>query len=285
MFRRPGSGWAAAAIVLIASAGVAARGADDSPEKTPRSAEEAPKSVEEAPKSPEEVLSARGLKRSGARYVLEKQEEECFKKFDEIRPLYEKLESSYNKLASIAMGDAQVAELQAEQAMIQQQLRVLGNSGNSTSRYSRRYGGRYARYAQNPNTQLQQQLRAQQNLLAQQVAMAKKQAVPAKEKQEATGLFQKHRTDLLESSTEVRALFEQVRKEYTDVEAEPPIRTALSTMRKAAKAQLKIAPSAEFERKLAQVKKLERMMRPGSASQAYSAKGKSKTKRSVKSKR
>lgn len=101
MFRRPGSGWAAVAIVLSAWAGVAARGADDSPEKAPRSAAGAPKSAEEAPRSPEQVLSARGLTRSGAGYILEKQEEECFKKFDDIRPLYEQLETSYNKLAAM----------------------------------------------------------------------------------------------------------------------------------------------------------------------------------------
>ena len=224
MFRRPGSGWGAVAIVLTAWAGVAARGADDSPEKAPKSAEGVPKTAEEVPKSPEEVLSARGLTRSGASYILEKQEEECFKKFDDIRPLYEQLETSYNKLVAIAMNEAQVAELQAEQAMTQQQLQSLSASGNSMSRY----GGRYARYAQNPNTQLQQQLRAQQSTLSQQLAMAKQQAVPAKQKQETTALYEKHRNELLESSTEVRELFEKVQKEYTDVEAEPPVRTALA---------------------------------------------------------
>jgi hypothetical protein len=277
MFRRPGSGWGAVAIVLTAWAGVAARGADDSPEKAPKSADGAPKTAEEAPKSPEEVLSARGLTRSGASYILEKQEAECFKKFDDIRPLYEQLETSYNKLVAIAMNEAQVAELQAEQALTQQQLQSLSASGNSMSRY----GGRYARYAQNPNTQLQQQLRAQQSTLSQQLAMAKQQAVPAK--QETTALYEKHRTELLASSAEVCELFEKVQKEYTDVEAEPPVRTALGALRKSAKAQLKIAPSAEFNKRLAQLKKLERMLRPESASQASSAKGKSQ--RSAKSKR
>jgi len=241
MFRRPGSGCAAVAIVLTACAGVAARGAGDSPEK-------APKAAEGAPKSPEEVLSARGLTRSGAGYILEKQEEECFKKFDDIRPLYEKLEASFNKLASIAMNEARVAELQAEQAMAQQQLQGLSASGNSLSRYSGRFGGRYARYAQSPSTQLQQQLRAQQGALSQQLAMAKKQAVPAKQKQEATALYERDRKALLESSTEVHALFEKVMKEYTDVEAEPPVRTALGSLRQSARAQLKIAPSAKFNK-------------------------------------
>ena len=283
MFRRPG--WEAVAIVLTAWAGVAARGADDSPEKAPKSAEGVPKSAVEAPKSPEEVLSAQGLTRSGASYILEKQEEECFKKFADIRPLYEELETSYNKLVAIAMNEAQVAELQAEQAMTQQQLQSLSASGNSMSRYSGRYGGRYSRSALNPNTQVQQQLRAQQGALSQQLAMARQQAVPAKQKQEATALYEKHRKELLESSTEVHALFDKVQKEYADIEAEPPVRTALGALRKSAKAQLKIAPSAEFNKKLAQLKKLERMMRPESASQASSAKGKSKSKRSAKSKR
>jgi len=278
MFRRPGSGWTAVALVLTACAGVAARGADDSPK-------EAPSSAEGTPKSPEAVLAARGLTRSGARYILKTQENECFKKFDDIRPRYEQLETSFNKLASITMSEAQVAELQAEQRMTQQQLQSVSASGNSTARYSGRFGGRYARYAQNPNTQLQQQLRAQQSVLAQQLAMAKKQAVPAKQKQEATALYQKHRNDLLESSTEVRELFEKVQKEYTDIEAEPPVRTALGELRVSAKAQIKVAPSAEFDKKLAQLKKLERMMRPGSASHAASAKGTGKGKSSAKSKR
>jgi hypothetical protein len=280
MLRRPGSGWAAVAVVLTAWAGVAARGADDSPAKAPGPAEGAPKSAEEAPRSPEEVLTARGLTRSGAGYVLEKQEDECFKKFDDIRPLYEQLEKSYNKRVAIAMNEAQVAELQAEQAMVQQQLRSLSASGNSMARY----GGRYARYAQNPNTQLQQQLRAQQSALSQQLAMAR-QAVPAKQKQETTALYEKHQSELLASSAEVRELFETVQKEYTDVEAEPPVRTALGALRKSAKAQLKIAPSPEFNKKLARLKSLERMMRPESASQASSAKGQSKSKRSARSKR
>jgi len=73
-------------------------------------------------------------------------------------------------------------------------------------------------------------------------------------------------------------------KEYTDVEAEPPVRAALGTLRKAASAQVKITPSAEFTRKLAWLKKLERQLRPASASQPATAKGKSTTKRSVKSK-
>jgi hypothetical protein len=280
MLRRPGPGRAAVAILLTAWAGVAARGADDPPERATKSAEGAPKSAEEAPRSPEEVLSARGLTRSGAGYILEKQEDECFKKFDGIRPLYERLETSYNKLVAIAMNEARVAELQAQQAMIQQQLQSLSASGNSMARY----GGRYARYAQNPNAQLQQQLRAQQGALSQQLAMAK-QAVPAKQKQEATALYEKHRDELLESSTEVRELFEKVQKEYTDVEAEPPVRTALGALRKSARAQLKIAPSAEFNKRLARLKKLERMMRPASAAQASSGKGKSKSKRSAQSKR
>lgn len=280
MFRRSRSGWGAVAIVLTAWVGVAARGADDSPKKASTSAEGAPKSVEEASKSPEEVLSARGLTRSGAHYILEKQEDECFKKFDGIRPLYERLETSYDKLVEIAMSEAQVTELQAEQAMIQQQVKSLSASGNSRSRY----GGRYARYAQNPNALLQQQLRAQQSALAQQLAMAK-QAVPAKQKQETTALYEKHRNELLESSTEVRELFEKVQKEYTDIEAEPPVHAALGALRKSAKAQLKIAPSAEFDKKLARLKKLERMMRPESASQASSAQGRSKSKHSAKSKR
>jgi hypothetical protein len=283
MLKRPAFGWAAVVIVLAAWAGVVARGADDTPERVPRAAEEAPKSAgearksaEEAPKSPESVLSARGLTRSGARFILKEQEDECFKKFDDIRPLYEKLATSYNKLVAIAMGEAQIGELQAEQAMIQQQLKVLSASGNSMSRYSGRYGGRYARYAQNPTTQLQQQLRAQQSALSQQLALAKRQAVPANQKQEATALYGKHRSELLESSTEVRELFEKVQKEYTDVEEEPPVRTALGALRKAAKAQLKIAPSAEFSKKLAQLKNLEKMLRPESISRATSAKGKSK---------
>ena len=274
MFKRPGSGWGAVAIVLTAWAGGTAPGADDSPEKAPRWADGVQKTAEEAPKSPEAVLSARGLTRSGASYLLEKQEEECFKKFDDIRPLYEQLETSYNQLVAIAMSEAEVAELQAEQVMTQQQLQSLSASGNSMSRY----GGRYARYAQNPNTQLQQQLRAQQSTLSQQLAMAKQQAIPAKQKQETLALYEKHRNELLESSTEVRELFEKVQKEYIDVEAEPPVRTALGALRKLARAQLKIAPSAEFNKRLAQLKKLERMMRPESASQASSAKGKSKSK-------
>jgi hypothetical protein len=277
MFRRPGSGWAAVAIVLTAWVGVAARGADDAPQKAPKSADGAAKSAEEAPKSPEEVLSARGLTRSGARYILEKQEKECFKKFDEIRPLYEQLETNYNKLVAISMSEAQVAELQAEQAVIQQQLRILSASGNSMSRY----GGRYGRYYQSPTAQLQQQLRAQQGALSQQLAMAK-QAVPANEKQAAAAQYEKHRKELLESSTEVRELFEKVQQEYTDVEAEPPVRTALGALRQSAKAQLKIAPSAEFTKKLAQLKKLERMLRPESVSEASSTKGKHKSKRSAK---
>lgn len=284
MFRRPGWGGGVVAIVLTAWvwAGAATRGADDPAEKAPKPAEDAPKSAEEAPKPPAEVLSARGLTRSGARYILEKQEEECFQKYDDIRPLYERLETSYNKLAAIAMNEAQIAELQAEQAMTQQQLQSLSASGNSMSRYSGRYGGRYARYAQNPNTQLQQQLKAQQNVLSQQLAMAKK-AVPAKQKQETTAMYEKHRNELLQSSTEVRELFEKVQKEYGDIEAEPPVRTALGALRKSAKAQLKIAPSAEFNKKLAQLKKFERMLRPASATPASSAKGKSK--HSAKSKR
>lgn len=297
MRKRPGSGWAAVAIVLTAWAGVAARGADDSPKKAPEgapksavevpeSAVEAPKSGAEAldtPKSPEETLSARGLTRSGTRFILKKQEDECFNKFDEIRPLYEKLESSYNKLVAIAMGDAQVAEIQGEQAWIQQQLQLLSTSGNSMSRYSGRYGGRYARYAQSPAAQVQQQLRAQQTVLSQQLALAKQQAVPAKDKQEANALYGRHRTALLASSAEVRELFEKVQKEYTDVEAEPPVRTALGALRQSAKAQLKIAPSTEFTKKLAQLKNLEKMLRPESIAPAPSTK--SKSKRSVKSKR
>lgn len=291
MFRRSVAGWTAVAIVLTAWVGIAARGADDAPDKASKPAEKAPKSADETPSAageepttPEGVLSARGLVRSGARYVLEKQEAECFEKFEEIRPRYQDLESSYNKLAAAVMNEAQVAELQAEQAMIQQQMQMLSSSGNSMSRYSGRYGGRYSRYAQNPSAQMQQQLRAQQSVIAQQLAMAKK-AVPAKQKQEATASYSKDRTALLDSSAEVREVFEKLLKEYSDVEAEPPVRTALSALRRSAKAQLKIAPSAEFERKLAQLKKLERMMRPESASQAYSTKGKSKSKRTLKSKR
>ncbi len=286
MFRRRGSGWGAVAIVLGAWAGLAARGADDTIAKTPGSAESTPKTAEAAPGSPAEVLSARGLTRSGASYILEKEEEECFKKFDAIRPLYEQLETKYDKLASIAMNEAQVAELQAEQAMAQQQLQSLSTSGNSMSRSSGRYGGRYARYAQNPNTQLQQQLRVQQGALSQQLAMAKQQAVPAKQKQEAAALFEKYRNELLASSAEVREQFEKLLKQYNDVEAEPPVRIALGALRKSAKAQLKIAPSAEFNKKLAQLKKLERILRPESASQTSSAKGRSKnkSKRSAKSK-
>jgi hypothetical protein len=276
MFRRPGSGWGTVAIVLTAWAGVAAWGADNSPEKAPKSAEGAPKSAEEAPKSPEVVLLARGLTRSGASYILEKQEEECFTKFDDIRPLYQQLEASYNKLVAIAMNEAQVAELQAEHAMAQQQLQALNASGNS-----RMYSGKYARY--NPTTQAKQQLQGQQNFLSQQLAMAKQQAVPAKQKQDATALNAKQRNELLASSAEVRDLFEKVQQKYTDVEAEPAVHTALGELRKAAKAQLKITPSAEFNKKLAQLKKLERMLRPESASQASAAKGKSK--RSAKSKR
>jgi hypothetical protein len=280
MFRRPGSGWAGVAIVLTAWAGIVARGADDSREKAPRSAEGTPKIAEGAPKSPEAVLSARGLTRSGARYILEKQEEECFNKFDEIRPRYEQLEASYDKLAAIAMNEAQIAELQAEQAITQQELQVLSAQGNPMSS---RYGGRYARYAPNPNAQLQQQLRAQQSALAQQFAMAKQQAVPAKDKQEEAALYEQHRKELIDSATEVRELFEKIQKEYTDIEADPPVRAALGALSKSAKAQFKIAPSDQFNKKLAQVKKLQRMMRPESASQASSAKDKSK--RSAKSKR
>jgi hypothetical protein len=279
MFRRPG--WGGVALVLTAWAGVAARDADDAPEKALQSAEGVPKSAEAAPKSPEKVLSAQGLTRSGTSYILKEQEEECFKKFDEIRPLYEQLETSYNKLVAIARNESQVAELQAEQAMTQQQLQSLSVSGNSMARY----GGRYGRYARNSNTPLRQQLRVQQSALSQQLALAKQQAVPAKQKQEATALYEKHRNELLESSAEVRELFEKVKKEYTDVAADPPVRTALGALRKSAKVQLKIAPSAKFNKQLVQLKKLERMMRPESASQTSSAKGKSKSKRSAKSKR
>ena len=42
---------------------------------------------------------------------------------------------------------------------------------------------------------------------------------------------------LLGSSAEVRELFEKVQQEYTDIEAEPPVRTALGTLRTAARAQ------------------------------------------------
>jgi len=189
MFSRLQRRWRAVAIVLTGWAGVAAWGADGSSEK--------------ASGSPEAVLSARGLTRSGARYILKEREEECFKKFDDIRPRYEQLQTSSNTLAAIAMSEAQVAELQAEQAMTQQQLRSLSASGNSMSR---RGGGRYARYSQNSNTQLQQQLRVQQSALSQQLAMAKKQAVPARQKQEAAALHDKHRKELLESSAEVREL-------------------------------------------------------------------------------
>lgn len=286
MFKPSRSGWGAVAIVLTAWVGVASRAAADAPDKASKSAEGAAKTVfvEEASKSPEVVLSTRGLTRSGASYLLEKQEEECFKKFDAIRPLYERLETSYNKLVAIAMSEAQVAELQAEQAMVQQQIQSLYASGSSRSRSSGRYGGRYARYAQNPNAMLQQQLRSQQSALSQQLAMAK-QAVPAKQKQETTALYERHRNELLASSTEVRELFEKVQQEYTDIEAEPPVHAALGALRKSAKALLKIAPSAEFNKKLDRLKKLERMMRPESASQASSAKGKSKSKHAAKSKR
>ncbi|SIO65245.1 hypothetical protein SAMN05444166_7636 [Singulisphaera sp. GP187] len=280
MLSRPGSVWWAVAIVLTAWVGVAARGADDSAEKVPKAAEDAAKSAGEVPKSPEEVLSARGLTRSGAHYILKKQEVECFQKFEDVRPRYKQLETNYNKLAEIAMKEAQVAELQAEQAMTQQQLQSIGTPGRTSSRY----GGKYARYAQNPNAILQQELRAQQTALTQQLAMAKQQAVPAKQKQEAMALFERSRNALLASSSEIRELFENVQKEYADIDAEPPVHTALGALRKSAKAQLKIAPSAEFDKKLAQLKKLERMMRPEGASQAPSAKGKSKGKRSAKSK-
>ena len=81
------------------------------------------------------------------------------------------------------MNQAQIAMLQDEQAMVQQQLRNLSAAGNSMSRYSGRYGGRYARYAQNPIRQFQQQLRARQNALSQQLNMARKQVDPAKQKE------------------------------------------------------------------------------------------------------
>ena len=282
MCRRPGSGWASVAIVLTVWTGIAALGADEASQPAPKPAEGAPKAADDAPKSPKEVLSAQGLTRSGASYILKDREEECFKKFEEIRPLYEKLETSFNKLAAVAESDAQITQLQAAQAMTQQELQMLSAQGNSMRGYGG-YGGRYARYAQNPTAQARQQLQMQQRVLSQQLNMAKQQGPTANQKQEAQGLYEKNRNALLESSTEVRELFEKVKQEYTDIEAEPTVRTALGALRKSAKAQLKIAPSAEFNKKLAQLKQLEKMMRPESASQAASAKTKSK--RSAKSKR
>lgn len=283
MLRRSRYGGAAVAVVLAALTGTAAWGADDTAKKK----EQAPESAEtkstvadeaQAPRTPEELLKSRGLTRSGSHYILEEREQECFKKFGDIKPLYETLETSFNKLSAIAMSEAQIQELQAEEMMLRQQIQVVGSSGTSSSRY----GGRYARYAQSPTQQMQQQLRAQQGMVAQQLAVAKQQAPPAKTKQDQTALYQKHRAELMEKSTEVQELFDKVQKDYTDIEAEPPVRAALGELRKSAKAQLKIAPSAEFTKKLAQLKKLERMMDPQSAAKEAAAKSKGKKKSKAK---
>jgi hypothetical protein len=262
-------------LILVLSAGVTARGGDDSGEKAPKPAKRAARSVKEAPKTPDEVLTAAGLTRSGANYILEDQEAECFKKFEDIRPLYDQLETSYNKVAAIAANEAQVAELQAEQLMTQQELQNVNAATNSMPRY----GGRYARFNQNPNRQLQQQLQAQQTALSRQLATAKQQAVPPKQKQDTIALFEKNRSELLTSSTDIRALFEKAEKEYADIKAEPSVRTALGALRQSAKAQLTIAPTAKFNKELAQLKKLEKMLRPESTT------GRSKSRRTAKSKR
>jgi hypothetical protein len=289
MHRRPGLGWLAVAIVFTfaVSAGVAVRAADDAPEKASKSADAAAKPADGGAQAPEALLEARGLSRSGSNYILETQEKECFEKFDGIRPLYDKLESRYEKVAAYAMNDAQMQELMAEQAMTQQMMQELSSSGNNMSRYASKYGGRYARYAQNPTQQAQQQLQAEQRALAQQLALMKQQGPTAQQKKEATDQFEKQRAELFESSTEVHDMFTKVQQKYTDLDAEPSVHAALTALRKSAKAQLKIAPSAEFNRKLVQLKKLENMLRPEAASQADSAapKSKSKGKRSTKMKR
>ena len=48
---------------------------------------------------------------------------------------------------------------------------------------------------------------------------------------------------------------------------------------------MKIAPSAEFKKRLAQLKRLERMIQPESASQTFSAKGRNRSKHSAKANR
>src|SRR5947199_9777175 len=74
--------------------------------------------------SPADVLKSHGLVRAGSSYYLGA-ESECLEKFDTLRPLYNKLEASYRRLADIGADQAHVVELDAQREAAQDNLRSI----------------------------------------------------------------------------------------------------------------------------------------------------------------
>jgi hypothetical protein len=191
----------------------------------------------------EKVLADRGLKRSGALYVLDA-EAEFVPKVNKLLPGYRELKARYDELAVIIQNRAEYEMLDDQWTLVNEQLRNVQAEQDAhppTTNNELKQSWRNLLEAE-------RQLRFQYNELRREVNLRYPRLVSESKTEQLRSEFLKRREAFLEGSREVRVLGDKIRDNYHALSQEEEVKKALDALRVSTKSSLGLGPSPDFRK-------------------------------------
>jgi hypothetical protein len=221
------------------------------------------KTSEGADPAAEATLKEKGLTKSVSTYVIDA-EKPVLAKMKEVRGLFANYAMLADRQAAAEQATMQAAQLEEHRAELQSSLEDLNEriveQGSTQSNNFPRPGPPGGQMAPQNNPLIAQ--RDQIKLALAEVSRTQKtlktQAPQAKDKSTLEEDLKKKEESFKTALTELRQQVDEVTKKYAELGADPSVKKALDTLKKASKANVKLGPSDAF---LAAVKQLDQAER------------------------
>jgi Skp family chaperone for outer membrane proteins len=193
--------------------------------------------------TPEKILADRGLKRSGALYVLAA-EAEFVPKVNKLQPGFRELKARYDELAVIIQNRAEYEMLDDQWTLVNEQLRNVQADQDA--------------HPPTTNNELKQSwrnlleaerlLRIQYNELRREVNLRYPRLVSESKTEQLRAEFQKQRETFLEGSREPREMADKIKDNYHALSQDVEVKKALDALKLATKSRLGLGPSPDFKK-------------------------------------
>jgi Skp family chaperone for outer membrane proteins len=192
---------------------------------------------------PEQVLSGRGLKRSGAMYLLPA-EAEFVPKVGKLQPSYRELKARYDELAATIQNRAEYQMLDDQWTLVNEQLRKVQaeqDAHPATTNNELKQSWRNL-------LELERQLRFQYSELQREVNLRYPRLVSESKTEQLRDVFLKQRDEFLTGSRELRELGEEIKNNYRALSQDNEVKQALDALKGSTKSRIGLGPSADFKK-------------------------------------